>query len=239
MIQVAGMPFQPIDMNVGSMEEEILKKMSESQLLYSFTSNRDLLFDLTLRRNIIDSANEMNNSKAAFTTFQYSQCNVTYWNLTNTGGFLLKPYVRPSEAIMDINQNSSLYAFECATACMIVFYQAVLKSIGVLHFDSLFQNMYLYSWNGDADLGINTSHANHFLPGDVVYFDNPDFHPNTPWYRGVNAVAMSNGKFFGHGFGILTAEELLSFLNSFRLPASLRPAYLTSLVTKISLLDKF
>lgn len=234
MIHVSGMPFQPNELNVGSMEKVIIQRMSDTRVLYSYPSIHELLFELNLRKNIIESARVMNNSQAVFTTFQYAQCNDTYWKLTKAGGFLLKPNVSPSDAILDIYQNSSQYAFECATACIIVFYHAVLKNIGKPLFNSLFQDIYLYSWHAEPDLGIYTYYANHFLPGDVVYFMNSDFNPKTSWYRGVNAVAMSDGKFFGHGFGIKTAEEMIEFLNKQRRPESDQSAYLTRLVTNPS-----
>ena len=235
MIQVSGMPFQPTELNVGSTEKVIIQRMLKARTLYSYPSIHELLFELSLRKNIIESARVMNNSQAVFTTFQYAQCNDTYWTLTKAGGFLLKTNVSPSDAILDIYKNSSLYAFECATACIIVLYNAVLQSIGKPLFNSLFQEIYLYSWHADPDLGIYTYYANHFSPGDVVYFMNPDFHPKTSWYRGVNAVSMSDGKFFGHGIGIKTAEEMIEFLNKQRRPESNQSAYLTRLVTNPSI----
>jgi protein-glutamine gamma-glutamyltransferase len=237
MIQVSGMPFQPNELNVGSTEKVIIQRMSKSGTLYSYPSIHELLFELILRKNIIESARLMSNSQAVFTIFQYAQCNDTNWLLTKAGGFLLKKTnVSPSDAILDIYKNSSLYAFECATACIIVFYNAVLQSIGKPLFNSLFQEIYLYSWHADPDLGIYTYNADHFSPGDVVYFMNPDFNPKTSWYRGVNAVAMSDGKFFGHGIGIKTAKEMIEFLNTQRRPESNQSAYLTRLVTNPSIL---
>ncbi|WP_246941984.1 protein-glutamine gamma-glutamyltransferase [Bacillus pinisoli] len=231
MIQIAGIPFQPNETNGEDLERIIVKQLSDSPILYTYPSMHDLLFELKLRKNIIDSADEMNRSKAVFTTFQYATCNDTYWKLTDAGGFLLKRDVNPSEAILDIFKNSSKYAFECATACVIIFYRAVLKSIGKPFFDSLFQNIYLYSWHADPDLGIRTFHGKHFLPGDIVYFNNPDFNPETPWYRGVNAVVMTEGKYFGHGFGIKTDEEMIDMLNKKRNKDSSQSTYLTTLVT--------
>ncbi|MED4462230.1 protein-glutamine gamma-glutamyltransferase [Metabacillus fastidiosus] len=231
MIQVSGMPFQPSSLNVGSIEKVIIKRMSDTPVLYSYPSIHKLLFELNLRKNIIESSKAMNNSQAKFTIFQYAKCNDTYWKLTKAGGFLLKSKVSPSAAILDIYQNSSQYAFECATACIIVFYHAVLKSIGKSLFNSLFRNIYLYSWHADPDLGIYTYYANQFLPGDAVYFKNPDFNRKISWYRGVNAVAVSDGKFFGHGAGIKTAKEMIEFLNKQRRPGSNQSAYLTRLVT--------
>lgn len=234
MIQIAGMPFRPNELNVGSLEKEIIQRMTDNQVLYSYPSIHVLLFELGLRKNIIESSKDMSNSQALFTIFQYARCNDTYWQLTKAGGFLLKPTVSPADAILDIYNNSSKYAFECATACIIVLYHAVLKSIGTPLFNSLFRYIYLYSWHSDPDLGISTYYRDHILPGDVVYFENPDFNVNTPWYRGINAVAVNDGSFFGHGFRIKTAEELIEFLNTQRRPDSDRSAYLTRLVTSPS-----
>lgn len=234
MIQIAGMPFRPNELNVGSLEKEIIQQMSDNRFLYSYPSIHVFLFELDLRKNIIESSRDMSNSQSLFTIFQYARCNDTYWQLTNTGGFLLKPNATPADAILDIYNNSSQYAFECATACIIVFYHAVLKSIGKPLFNSFFRSIYLYSWHSDPDLGISTSYGDQILPGDVVYFKNPDFSPNTPWYRGINAVTMNDGNFFGHGLRIKTAEELIEFLNTQRRPDGVQSAYLTRLVTSPS-----
>jgi protein-glutamine gamma-glutamyltransferase len=234
MIQVAGMPLRSNAFEAGSVEKEIIQRMLNARDLYSYSSFKELLFEISTRKNIIESAKEMNKGDAAFTTFQYTQCNTSYWKLTKEGGFLLKPNVSPSNAILDIFKNSSLYAFECATACIITFYHAVLISIRKPFFQSLFRDIYLYSWQADPDLGIHTFYGNHYLPGDVVYFDNPDFHSETPWYRGINAVVMSDGQFFGHGLGIKSDDEIIKFLNSQRQPESTKPAYLANLVTRPS-----
>nr|WP_308017500.1 protein-glutamine gamma-glutamyltransferase [Alkalihalobacillus deserti] len=169
-----------------------------------------------------------------FTIFENARCNPSSWTLTYAGGFLLRSGVKPSDAILDIYRNGSLYAFECATAIIIIYYQAILKSIGRRRFDAIFQNLYLYSWHTDPNLELDSFYSNRFLPGDVVYFNNPDFYPNTPWYRGENAVVLSDGTFFGHGLGIMTAEQMIQFLNSQRFPESTQPAYLANVITRIS-----
>ena len=74
----------------------------------------------------------------------------------------------------------------------------------------------------------------YFLPGDVVYFNNPDFNPETPWWRGENAVVLEDGTYFGHGLGIGTAEQIIQALNKTRKPGSNQSAYLTNLVTRPS-----
>ena len=59
-----------------------------------------------------------------------------------------------------------------------------------------------------------------FLPGDVVYFKNPDFNPYTPEWKGLNAVVLDDGTYFAHGIGIGTAEQFIHILNQMRKPWS-------------------
>ncbi|WP_241657754.1 protein-glutamine gamma-glutamyltransferase [Anaerobacillus alkaliphilus] len=235
MIQVAGRPFSlESTMDFGEVEGVIIQQMHDSPELFTYLSMNELRFEINLRKNIMESAKEMSESHAAFTIFENARCNPTYWNLTSAGGFLLRQGVRPSDAILDINRNGQLYGFECATAIIIIYYQAILKSIGRERFDYNFQNIYLYSWHTDPDLEYHYFNADNYVPGDVVYFNNPEYHPYAPWYRGLNAVVLSDGTFFGHGFGIMTAEQVIEFLNSQRHPESRQSAYIENLITRIS-----
>ncbi|MGG3448732.1 protein-glutamine gamma-glutamyltransferase [Domibacillus aminovorans] len=235
MIQLSGKPFQRSDMwPSGSIESMIIQRMNKDTVVYSYRSIGELLFELKLRKNIILSAKAMNQSNVRFEVFAKSRCNPRYWHLTSTGGFLLRDGVKPSDAIQDIYRNSSQYAFECATAKVIIYYHAVLNLIGESLFNRLFQNIYLYSWHADPDLGITSNYTGHFLPGDVVYFKNPDFDPQTPQWRGENAVILGDGTYFGHGVGIKTAEQIIHALNRRRKPGTKQSAYLTNLVTRPS-----
>ena len=154
MIQISGIPFKQNEKwQLGSIEKTIIQQMQSAPVFYSYYSEDELLFELKLRKNIIQSAREMDKSKAVFTIFVYARCNPRYWQLTSTGGFLLRPDVLPADAILDIYRNSSLYAFECATAIPIIYYHAILNSIGSNLFNSFFRNLYLYSWHTDTDLG--------------------------------------------------------------------------------------
>ncbi|MFZ0474519.1 MAG: protein-glutamine gamma-glutamyltransferase [Halobacillus sp.] len=235
MIQVSGRPFQSSNYwNKDEVGKVIIEAMQEAQDLYSFSSERELSFVIKARKNIILSARQMDQGDSSFATFKSSRCNPEYWNLTEAGGFLLNPQVSPSDAIFDIFKNSDLYKFECATACVINFYHGILLSIGSPSFNNLFPRLYLYSWYTDEDLGLYSFYANHFIPGDVIYFNNPDFDPGTPWFRGVNAIAMGNSRFFGHGFGIRTANQMIEALNRKRKTDSQQSAYLASLITRPS-----
>ncbi|MGB2991420.1 MAG: protein-glutamine gamma-glutamyltransferase [Paenisporosarcina sp.] len=235
MIQLSGMPFQQGDMwSSGSIERMIIQRMIEDTVVYSYQFIGELSFELKLRKNIILSARAMNQSNVRFERFSNSRCNPQYWHLTNTGGFLLRHGVKPSDAIQDIYMNSSQYAFECATAKVIIYYHALLNVLGESLFNQFFQNMYLYGWHADPDLGKNVTYTTHFLPGDVVYFENPDFHPQTPYWRGENAVVLGDGTFFGHGLGIMTAEQMIHALNQARMPGTNQSAYLTNIVARPS-----
>ena len=235
MIHISGMNFQQSSMwPSGSMERVIVQQMHEHPVVYSYQSLDELSFELKLRKNIIVSARAMNQGYAQFEPFSRSRCNPEYWYLTNVGGFQLKHGVMPSDAIQDIYTNSSLYAFECATAKMIIYYHAVLNTMGESLFNQVFQDIYLYSWHADPELGIQPINTNYFLPGDVVYFNNPEFHPETPWWRGENAVVLEDGAYFAHGVGIGTAEHIIQELNKARMPGSTQSAYLTTSVVRPS-----
>lgn len=234
-IHISGMNFQQSSMwPSGSIERVIVQQMHEHPVVYSYQSLDELSFELKLRKNIIASARAMNQGYAQFEPFSKSRCNPEYWYLTNVGGFQLKHGVRPSDAIQDIYNNSVLYAFECATAKVIIYYHAVLNSLGEYVFNRIFQDLYLYSWHADPELGIQLINTDYFLPGDVVYFNNPEFHPETPWWRGENAVVLEDGAYFAHGVGIGTAEQMIQALNKARMPGSTQSAYLTNSVVRPS-----
>ncbi|MBS4203410.1 protein-glutamine gamma-glutamyltransferase [Lederbergia citrea] len=235
MIQISGVLFQQNDnWQLGSIEKTIIQQMQNAPVFYSYYSENELLFELKVRKNIIQSAKEMNKSQAKFTTFVNARCNPRYWQLTKAGGFLLRPDVPPADAILDIYRNSSLYGFECATAIPIIYYHAILNSIGSNLFNSLFLNLYLYSWHTDTDVAIITFYSNYFLPGDVMYVNNPDFDRKTPQFRGINAVLLNDGRLFGHGFNIRTSQEMIQILNKKRKTDSHQSAYITKLVTRPS-----
>jgi protein-glutamine gamma-glutamyltransferase len=238
MLQIAGKTFQKTDLwKTDSIEHVIVKRMQEAKIVYSYQTLEELLFELKLRKNIINSSIEMSKSKAKFNILTNSRGNPQYWQMSNPGGFQLRRGVSPSDAVRDIFINSSLYTFECATAIIMIYYYALLKMIGATKFNAIIQNPYLYSWHLDSDYKIYTFHGNHLLPGDVVYFNNPDVNPKTFWWRGQNSVDLGDGTYFGHGFGIRTHDEMIELLNEKRKPGSKTSAYLTSLITRPSFKD--
>ena len=236
MIQILGMPFQQSSKwSSSSIESVIINQMIKAPEVYNFQSVAELNFELKFRKNIIESAKAMSKGKSRFASFATSRCNPRFWHLTNVGGFWQRHDVKPADAIRDIFINSELYRFDCSTAKVIIYYHAALNSIGEHLFNRLFQNIYLYGWHFDPDLGIRALYSNrHFIPGDILYIKNPDFDPRTPWWRGENAVVLEDGKFFGHGLGIRSIEEMIQLLNKKRRPGSNQSAYLTNIIARPS-----
>jgi protein-glutamine gamma-glutamyltransferase len=236
MITISGSSVQPYDIYnqwlPSVLEKMIIEKMAKSQTVYEYDSLNVLKFELVLRMEMISSARELNQSKVSFATFDRSRCNPDYWEMYDTGVFKLKTGVQPSTGIRDIFVNGSKYAFECATAMVIVFYKAVLDSTGEKAFNELFANMYLFSWHYDPDLGLKSYNPSDYFPGDVRYFKNPDVNPETPQWQGENVVILEDGTYYGHGIGIKTADQLISILNKQRKPGAIQSAYLMDQVTR-------
>ena len=234
MIQIAGMPAPPHSLPEWPLTPQqriMLATMARSPSVYSYASWKQLRFELDMRMQIIQAALDMHQSGVAFATFEQSRCNEMYWMLTPNGGFQLRPRVRPSAAIEDIYANPQLYAFECATAMVIIYYKAALESIDRDFFDRLFANLYVRDWQYDRDLGIRTFDPPDYFPGDIRYFRNPDVHPDRIEFQGENAVDLGNGLFFGHGIGILSAPQMIAALNRMRRPGAVRSAYMLAQAT--------
>ncbi|SDH03168.1 protein-glutamine gamma-glutamyltransferase [Alteribacillus persepolensis] len=233
MIQIAGMVFQPSQYSpTNPTEQIILERLQADRSWHTYPSIGALTFEIRLRTNIIASAKALYESDAAFEVFASTRANPMYWFVTSTGAIQLKEGVHPSSAIRDIFLNGSQYGFECATAMIIIFYDGVLRTIGDNLFNTHFQHLVLYSWNFDPDLGLTTAYTNYFIPGDVVYFENPDFHPQMSQWRGENAVVLENDKYFGHGVGMQSAQNMIATLNELRKPNATHSAYLSDIVAR-------
>lgn len=217
-----------------SIERLVLDKMSSSREVYKYNSLDELKFELNLRKNTANAAIDLDKSDFDFVVFRKSRCNTEYWERTPNGGFLLKKGVRPSAAINDIYKNSRKYATECATAMVIVYYKAVLDSFGEKLFDSIFSNIYLMNWHYiDRDLGLDISdNIADYLPGDCMYFKNPQVNPLTPEWQGENVIYLGNDKYYGHGIGIANANQMIKELNRERIIGATESAYLLDAATR-------
>lgn len=218
--------------NLHPAQAEIVQHMAQSRDTYAYNRADELRFELMARGTIMDAAKAMSYSGARFTDFENSYCNPAYWELQPNGGFMLKQGVSPAAAIKDIFHNGHAYGFECAVAMIIVYYRAMIEILGERVFNQLFDNLYLWSWHQDTDLGLVTRNYSSFIPGDVVYFNNPDVHPAHIESQGLNAVLLENELYFGHGMGIQPAREIIRKLNALRKPFSFRSAYLMRQATR-------
>ena len=190
MIKINQQTIQPDEFLDDISKEEqkiIVKKMATFKEIYAYKNGSQLKFELLFRTNTMKAARELDKSDVKFTTFTYAFCNKKYWDRLSNGGFLIKPNIRPTVALLDILKNGPLYAFECSTAIAIVLYIATLYSIGSTRFDILFSRLYLMDWQFDEDLPIYQKYGDDFLPGDVLHFNNPDFDPKQPHWRAENA----------------------------------------------------
>ncbi|WP_010234689.1 protein-glutamine gamma-glutamyltransferase [Clostridium arbusti] len=217
-----------------SVEREVLDKMSSSREIYEYDSLDELKFELNLRKNTVNAAIDLDKSDFDFVVFRKAKCNTDYWERTPEGGFLLKKGVRASTAINDIYKNSSKYATECATAMVIVYYKAVLDSLGERLFDNVFSNIYLMNWHYiDENLGLNiTDNVADYLPGDCMYFKNPQVNPLTPEWQGENVIYLGGDRYYGHGIGIESANTIINELNRERIIWATQSAYLLDSATR-------
>jgi len=213
-------------------QRESIERMAESPTVFVYPHEGVLQFELTLRDLTVSAARALNQSGIGFETFRTTRCNQAFWQVTDSGGCRIRDQATPAQAILDIFQNGRLYGFECATAMLVVFYRAVLDAIGPQTFNRLFANLLLYDWQFDQDLGLTTVERTVHLPGDVVYFKNPDFDPATPEWQGENAVVLGGGQYYAHGIGIATANRIVPFLNRQRKPDGDRSAYLMEQATR-------
>lgn len=190
-----------------------------------------LSFETSLRSAIVAAAQALNRSGVSFATFERAYCNQRFWILTSRGGFQIRPEVTPADGIRNIFLEGGKYGFECATAMVIVLYKAVLDSIVESEFNRLFAGMLLYDWHYDSDLRlIEVQGSSRSVPGDILYFKNPDVSPFTPEWKGENGIKLGDDLYYGHGVGIRSAEGIIQTLNSHRRPGSTVSAYLTDQV---------
>jgi len=210
-------------------EKKILTMMDLSKGRYEYTSLAQLQFELKLRENIINASKKLNAGDMNFSTFRKSTCNPDYWNRTDEGAFKLKKGILPSDAIRDIDINSSKYATECATAMVIIYYKALLNIYGDKLFNKVFPEIQLMNWhylnNPIEDVGYISKRSD-YLPGDRQYFNNPDVNPTTPEWQGENVINLGNELYFGHGIGIANADKIINELNDYRKENAKTSAYL-------------
>ena len=116
---------------------------------------------------------------------------------------------------------------------VIVYYLGLVEVLPEKLFDELFADIYLMDWKYlDKDLGVHTYRGvRDSLPGDCLYFKNPDVNPDTPEWQGENVIQLFDGYYYGHGIGIKSAEGIIRELNRNRRPNA-QKAYLMDQIVK-------
>ncbi|MGL4821246.1 MAG: protein-glutamine gamma-glutamyltransferase [Bacilli bacterium] len=238
MIIVNGTRVRPTLQKDGTLNYEqkakILDSMDNSNYALTYQNVDALQFDVALRYHFIESARKLNGSRISFRNFQNSFCNPIFWHRDWNGGFRIQPNVTPANAITDIFVNGQYYGTECATAIIMMMYEALLQLMNPVKFNMLFANMQLYTWNHDSDLKIVTTFQSAYCPGDVVYFKNPQVHPATPEWQGENTVYLDDGMYYGHGTSIAPAEQIVWKLNLHRMPYATISAYISDQITHMN-----
>lgn len=232
MIIISNTPFEISeligDYPPGGIESQLLEQMAKSTGSYRYDSVEQLKFELALRREIVGAAEALSRSGLRFAVFHKSKCNPDYWERTANGGFQLKSGAIPSEAIRDIFTNGRKYATECATAMVIVYYGALLKVWPEETFNRLFPSIYLMNWHRLdpllAEVG-SPQKVSDILLGDRCYFRNPQVDPKVPELQGENVIVLPKGLYYGHGVGIVTADQIIRMLNANRIENATQSAY--------------
>jgi protein-glutamine gamma-glutamyltransferase len=217
-------------------EIDIINMMDLSKERYEYSSTNQLQFELKLREDIVNASIDLNNGDMTFEVFRKSKCNPDYWDRTDEGGFTLKKGVLPSAGIEDISINSSKYGTECATAIVIIYYQALLKIFDVKLFNKLFPQIQLMNWH-DIDKLLDAASylekRSDYFPGDRRYFENPDVDPVKPEWQGENVIYLGDGAYYGHGIGVENAEDIISELNKFRIENAKTSAHLLDVAARL------
>jgi len=203
------------------------ERKRNSPVVYRYDTPGQLRFEADMRTAIVGAAEALSRSGLRFSDFERARCNGRLWRLTPEGGFRIREDATPAAGIRDIFQDGGQYATECATATVIAVYRGVLDAVGEAHFNRLFAGLLLYDWHTDDDLRLSKRKGvADACPGDLLYFNNPDFDPSTPQWRGENVILLGEDRYYGHPFGIAAAQRLIDGLNRTRRPGSTTPAYL-------------
>jgi len=209
----------------------IFERKQASPFVYAYASVFQVRFEMEMRAAIVRAAEALSRSGLRFADFPRARCNERYWQLTPFGGFKIRPDQTPAAGIRDIFENGYLYATECATATAIAVYKGALDVLGDTQFNRVFRGLLLYNWHLDDDLRLTKDQGEAF-PGDLLYFNNPDYNPETPQWRGENVILIADNLFYGHPVGIVPGEVIIEGLNRVRRPFSLVSAYLTDDVVR-------
>ncbi len=158
--------------------------------------------------------------------------NRDFWDVKDSHIGRVRDGVRPSDAIDDIVINGGEYKYECATAMMAVYYLALKNHMGADRFDAEFQNLVLAEWRRPAEVTTERFDERPSAPGSYGYIENDaTAEGDALGWTGENVIYIGlsdQGEplYYGHPFGISTADEIIDELYHYSKPNADRPDFL-------------
>ena len=186
---------------------EIIFAMLSSQELMVFPSYQELISAIHIRKNIVEAAQK---TRLSFATTSAERPK-DYWTYDSNTGFTILPEVSLKTALEKATQPSLLeppYSFSCWRATEYVFLLALAQELEICNPQLLrslqsqwmsraiksdaFNNAFL-SHLGSAE---NPLPARFYIPGDRVWFRNPDpLSADVTGYEGSFVFYLGNGLF--------------------------------------------
>lgn len=202
---------------------------------------------------VVDAAYAMDSANHRFGG--QPQANETYWRVptnpvSGASRMLVRDGVRPSAALQDMFENPGDYRFECASAIVIIRYKAIMDLIGKADFDRIMTDMIVGAWKQEADSEalwkisrtgptktppVDPSAIPEVPPGEYTYFRNWDVSKEgfDAGWQGENVIALGDGLYYGHPFGVVSDDEIIKHLNQNRKAGSTQSATLLNLRARI------
>ena len=200
--------------------------------------------DVVFRQRVVDASYGLAKSGAQFSaSHSTDKVNKALWTMGYGGKIQVRKFLpndqigKPSVALRDIYENGSDYAFECATAMMIIYHKAILDHIGDEKFDELFSEprmLSFFRWSIEDDdyTSVKKLVEDDKIikqapkPGAHYYIANPDASDENSAFRGENVLYLGDGTYYAHGIVgdsgtyIVTEEEIIATLSALRKPGA-------------------
>jgi hypothetical protein len=200
--------------------------------------------DLVFRQRVVEAAHDLAAGGAQFSpSHQSDKVNSALWTMGYGGKIQARKFLpndqlgKPSAALQDIFDNGNAYAFECATAMMVIYHKAILDHIGADKFDALFSQprmLSFFRWSIEDE---DYTKVKKLVeddkiikqppkPGAHYYFLNPDASDENSAFGGENVLYLGDGTYYAHGIVgdsgsyIVTEDEIMATLSALRKPGA-------------------
>jgi len=200
--------------------------------------------DIVFRQRVVEAAHGLAAGGAQFSASHTSdKVNKSLWTMGYGGKIQVRKFLpndqigKPSVALRDIFENGHDYAFECATAMMVIYHKAILDHLGDEKFDQLFSEprmLSFFRWSVEDDdyTAVKSLVEDDKIikqapkPGAHYYFINPEASPENSAFGGENVLYLGDGLYYAHGIVgdsgsyIVTEDEIMATLSALRAPGS-------------------